>query len=241
MDEWYYANHGKAVGPISQSVIRDWVKQGAIRPTQMVCREGGTTWATLESFPELMEGVRPPEPAFVPSAAPRPDVKCQRHPEATAVHLCVSCRKGVCGTCDFSLPSGAHACPSCAMALPGSLGSRAQFVFVAACLSGLSLLLLIILVFHFAHRNYDNADQIMMVALYFGVVPGFVGAGLSLAGIEKRLNNPLIARSAAIGCNVVLALWIVLFLWVATERGSSPPPKPQPAKTPPQNTLVWRS
>ena len=42
--KWYYAEGGKQVGPVEESVLDDLVRQGAVRDDTLVWREGMAAW-----------------------------------------------------------------------------------------------------------------------------------------------------------------------------------------------------
>ena len=44
---WYYENNGKPIGPITDTVMREWVKQKSLAPAQLVRKEGESEWQIL--------------------------------------------------------------------------------------------------------------------------------------------------------------------------------------------------
>lgn len=243
MSNWYYRQGEKKIGPIKKADLQTWLKQGAVPRSQMVCREGGTAWARLDSFPELLEGLPAPEPIFEPNAPAPLGTCCRQHSDVAAAHICISCRKGVCPTCDFALPGNAHVCPSCVAASLRSTGRRRPLMIWSLCLAGVSSLA-IVLFLSFLGRNAQGHDPAITIAFFFtllaGILPAFVAAGLGLACLEKNLNNPLLLRMAAIWGNVILVAWLILFLLVGMELGNRNHAKALRPKLPTQISLVWR-
>jgi hypothetical protein len=61
MSDWYYAQDGQQKGPIASSALRQLAQSGALRPGDMVWREGMSQWATANSIPNLFPpGIAPP-------------------------------------------------------------------------------------------------------------------------------------------------------------------------------------
>lgn len=55
---------------------------------------------------------------------------CVQHPDVALVAFCKSCRKGVCGVCDFSFPEGVHLCPECVVKNQGGLTPFGKKCFI---------------------------------------------------------------------------------------------------------------
>jgi uncharacterized RDD family membrane protein YckC len=58
-DQWFYAQSGQQKGPVSIDALRQLIASGALRPTDLVWREGMANWTALQAVPEL----GPPPPA----------------------------------------------------------------------------------------------------------------------------------------------------------------------------------
>jgi hypothetical protein len=105
--------------------------------------------------------------------------------------------------------------------------------------------LAIVLFLSFLGQNAQGHDESIAIAFFFtllvGILPAFAAAGLGLACLEKNLNNPLLLRVAAIWGNVILVVWMILFLLVGMELGNRNHAKAPHPKPPTQISLVWRS
>jgi uncharacterized RDD family membrane protein YckC len=72
--KWYYAEGGKQLGPVEESVLDDLVRQGVVRDDTLVWREGMAAWqrhAAVRgaSSPGQSPAGPPPSPAPVPASA----------------------------------------------------------------------------------------------------------------------------------------------------------------------------
>jgi hypothetical protein len=67
---WYYTREGRKMDPISTPEIQRLVREGKLKPTDMVWREGMPRWVRASSAPEIF-----PEPtsALDRALAPAPD------------------------------------------------------------------------------------------------------------------------------------------------------------------------
>ena len=65
--KWYYAEGGKQLGPVEESVLDDLVRQGVVRDDTLVWREGMAAWQRHAS----VRGGSNPSPA-APPPAPAP-------------------------------------------------------------------------------------------------------------------------------------------------------------------------
>jgi len=71
--KWYYAEGGRQVGPVEESVLDDLVRQGTVRDDTLVWREGMASWqkhAAARGGSSTGSGAPPPPPASVFAPAP---------------------------------------------------------------------------------------------------------------------------------------------------------------------------
>lgn len=71
--DWYYANAGQQVGPVSEAEFENLVNTGTIQPDTLVWREGLANWQPLASVrgsgaATAEQVAPPPEPAAAPAA-----------------------------------------------------------------------------------------------------------------------------------------------------------------------------
>jgi len=59
MTQWYCAAGGKRYGPIDESLLRQWIEQRRLGPTDMVWREGMGQWQAANATPELSTAFAP--------------------------------------------------------------------------------------------------------------------------------------------------------------------------------------
>jgi hypothetical protein len=70
---WYYSVNGARRGPVTQSQLKSLVEGAALRPADLVWREGMPAWVEAGAVPELFpaEAAQPkPAPPLVPVARP---------------------------------------------------------------------------------------------------------------------------------------------------------------------------
>src|SRR4051812_30317832 len=67
--EWYYAEGGKRVGPLTWPELQRLAAVGQLQPTDQVWRAGATTWVALA---EAQEHPTAPSPAPARGAGPAP-------------------------------------------------------------------------------------------------------------------------------------------------------------------------
>jgi len=93
-DEWYYADEGQRVGPMSHEGILEKVRRGVLHQNDLVWKEGFQDWQPVRNVPELDLG-ESPVPSLIQPAIP-------------TAHFQRMCLK--CGTQD---PIGGDFCPRC--------------------------------------------------------------------------------------------------------------------------------
>lgn len=73
MRDWYCYIDGRRYGPVGQDVLRQWVAEGRVRPTDQVWTEGMVNWAAASSVEGLFApGIGVPPPAGLLVACPAP-------------------------------------------------------------------------------------------------------------------------------------------------------------------------
>jgi hypothetical protein len=55
MSRWYFSVNSKAEGPITDDVLIQNLREGRLKPLDLVFREGGTSWCTVSEVPEFRE------------------------------------------------------------------------------------------------------------------------------------------------------------------------------------------
>ena len=72
--EWYYSHGDKQSGPISAAELRQLVASGALRPDDLVWREGMADWVPAQNVKGLFgaEGKRAPDAAPPPPRVAAP-------------------------------------------------------------------------------------------------------------------------------------------------------------------------
>ncbi len=190
--------------------------------TDRTCEACGEAICPVCAFPQANGSVLCPDcvgtaRVHTPDQREVPDgVTCSGHPEVQAVHYCTSCRKPVCPTCDFALPGGVHVCPDCAMNTNRGLSSgRKKLVGWALglavwCTVGLALLFTGL--FAEVASNPHEAEAFGMVFSLLVFMPALVGVALSLATLDRRLNNPPVVWVAIIWNIVIVAILLLLTL-----------------------------
>ncbi|KKM72123.1 hypothetical protein LCGC14_1423650 [marine sediment metagenome] len=143
-----------------------------------------------------------------PMTTTLPGTKCQRHPQADAVHLCQACRAPVCATCDFSFPGGVHLCPTCAVSPRKGLSpKRKKLVGIALALAIWATAGTVLL---FSGVAVEAGEAGAMVIGILVAMPAIIGGGVGLACFERRLGNPPIVWVVAIWNIILLAIMVIL-------------------------------
>jgi hypothetical protein len=69
---WYYSVSGTRRGPVTSGQLKSLVEGAALRPTDLVWREGMASWVEAGTIPELFPQAAPTKPAPPPVPAPVP-------------------------------------------------------------------------------------------------------------------------------------------------------------------------
>ena len=88
--KWYYADGGKQVGPVEESVLDDLVRQGMVRDETLVWREGMAAWQRHSVARGPNPGSGPPSP---PVTAPASAVPASSIP-GSDTRYCSECGRG---------------------------------------------------------------------------------------------------------------------------------------------------
>ena len=77
MGQWHCSIGGQQYGPVELVVVREWLTEGRLRPSDLVWTEGMASWQPAASVPELGGAAAPfaqgpPPPAFPGSLYPAP-------------------------------------------------------------------------------------------------------------------------------------------------------------------------
>src|SRR5689334_19715463 len=70
--KWYYAEGGKQIGPVEESVLEDLVRQGTVRDETLVWREGMASWqrySVVRGSSGPAVAAPPPPPSSAAAAA----------------------------------------------------------------------------------------------------------------------------------------------------------------------------
>ena len=74
-EQWYYAEHGRQIGPLSPEQLRQAAASGQLSPSAMVWREGMAEWVPAQRLKGLFQSGGPRDPATpppVPVGVPAP-------------------------------------------------------------------------------------------------------------------------------------------------------------------------
>ena len=75
MRQWYYVRQGDRFGPVSEQALLELLRQGTVRPDDLVWTDGMADWARADTIPEFAaalgqgpppQAVTPPEYASLP-------------------------------------------------------------------------------------------------------------------------------------------------------------------------------
>ncbi len=171
--------------------------QWSARPIARPAAPGSETLAfgaaPLGPAPAPPVPARPAVPLIPAAAAPETGgPPCWQHREVEAVWICDRCSTNLCETCAFEMPSGAHLCPSCAVAPHKAAVSRRRVVLAvsAYALPGVAVVLFFVLIAVAAASRSGESAVFAGVVGILAFVPAIAGLGLSVAAIERRLPNP---------------------------------------------------
>jgi hypothetical protein len=71
--QWYYAQNGQQLGPVSGEQLRAMLVSGSVRPTDLVWTDSLPAWTPASQVPALLPAPAPaPAPVYVPPPAPAP-------------------------------------------------------------------------------------------------------------------------------------------------------------------------
>jgi hypothetical protein len=76
-EDWYYADNGQQLGPVSTFALRDMLANGTVKPGDLVWRDGMSNWVPASESRELCPT---PPIAAVAAPAPRPAAEAQPAP-----------------------------------------------------------------------------------------------------------------------------------------------------------------
>jgi hypothetical protein len=87
--EWYIAQNGQRVGPISEAELRQQATAGKVQPTDLIWKQGMEKWVPARSVKGLFAPVSVPAAAAPPplppqSASPSPDGATAAAPAAAS-------------------------------------------------------------------------------------------------------------------------------------------------------------
>ncbi len=111
---WYYADQGQSIGPVTEEQFAELVRTGKIQPGTLVWREGLAAWATYQ------EASAPSNPS-VPSLAGGSGYVAGQSPEA----VCAECGK-MFAIQDMIRHSGVYICANCKPVFMQKLAEGAQ-------------------------------------------------------------------------------------------------------------------
>ena len=66
MKQWYYTVGGQQYGPIGQEELCLWIREGRVKPSDMVWSEGMGEWAKAATVPGLVVTAGSPPPLLKP-------------------------------------------------------------------------------------------------------------------------------------------------------------------------------
>ena len=72
--DWYYAVDGRQAGPVAETLLKQLIGSGQVRPQDLVWREGMAEWQAAASVPGLLANV-PATVAGAPALPARPESK----------------------------------------------------------------------------------------------------------------------------------------------------------------------
>ena len=66
MKQWYCALGGQRYGPVGQDELAQWIREGRVRPSDMVWSDGMGEWAKAATVPGLFAAAGTPPPLLKP-------------------------------------------------------------------------------------------------------------------------------------------------------------------------------
>ena len=83
-DEWFYAQHGRQLGPVPIETLLAMLGNRQVAPTDLVWKQGMPNWAEARAIPELSAPVSAPAPIYAPVApligSPQPQPQAHATP-----------------------------------------------------------------------------------------------------------------------------------------------------------------
>ena len=68
--QWHYVQNGASAGPVPEEQLKVMIATGALKPTDLVWREGMAQWTAVQALPELQAQAPVPAPASAPVPVP---------------------------------------------------------------------------------------------------------------------------------------------------------------------------
>lgn len=70
MAQWYCSSQGQPYGPVEEAVVLDWIRQGRLKPTDLVWTQGMSQWQPLATIPQFFVPTPPPLPYSAAAYSP---------------------------------------------------------------------------------------------------------------------------------------------------------------------------
>lgn len=166
----------------------------------------------MPAAPPPAPGEAPDAVAVAPVAPAHPALLCHAHPDVPAVGRCFRCRRGICQTCAFKLPTG-HSCPDCISAAAEETKKKGKGGAIASIIcGGLSFISMVVGIFVAAAMAGDTKGAeamggcLMLVSLgaaITGLILGFVSRDKSRGGSTLGLVGIIVNA-------VVMAIFLLL-------------------------------
>lgn len=154
-----------------------------------------------------------PEQPVVPA---RPTLVCVVHGDSAAVGRCFRCRKGICQTCAFKIPTG-YSCADCISAASEERKKQGRGSAIASVvLGGASIATFLLAVMMAASMTeaddrreaVRNAGCLVLLAILLSLV----GLVLGLSSRGKSRGGSVLGLVGAIVNGVVLAIFLLLIV-----------------------------
>lgn len=163
----------------------------------------------------------PPAPAVAAASATEEPLFCAQHPTVAATHHCHACFAGICDTCDFALPDGRHFCPTCATDPEPKLSPQRtrqrNWAIGLAAFATFWWVMLFGGAFSGMVKDKSDTQALGFLLFFLLLVAPLVGVAKAYGAIDRRLNNPLSLRLAALW-NAILIAGFFLLSFIGTMR-----------------------
>lgn len=118
-------------------------------------------------------------------------VKCAQHPDVDAIARCRVCSNAMCATCEFILPGNVRACPACLEKEPETTISpkRVKMSIAGIALAAWTTFMFILMLNGSLARALGHDQGAAAVIGYMVLIPAIAGVALSLAALDRRLQN----------------------------------------------------